>query len=112
MKISIVTPVFNDKRVTRALDSILAQGYGHDLELIVVDAGSTDGTLDVLEAYRNNLSVLISEPDTGIYDSMNKGIRLAMGEVVGILNADDQYRDTTVLRDVTDAFREDTIEAV
>ena len=112
MKISIVTPVFNDKRVTRALDSILAQRHGHDLELTVVDAGSTDGTLDVLEAYRNSLSALISEPDKGIYDGMNKGICLVTGEVVGILNADDQYHDTTVLRDVADAFRDDAIEAV
>ena len=112
MKISIVTPVFNDKRVVRALDSILAQRHGHDLELIVVDAGSTDGTLNVLEAYRKNLSVLISEQDKGIYDGMNKGIRLATGEVVGILNADDQYHDMTVLNDMADALRDDAIEAV
>ena len=112
MKISIVTPVFNDKRVTRALNSIVAQRHGHDLELIVVDGGSTDGTLDALEAYRSNISVLISEPDKGIYDGMNKGIRLATGDVIGILNADDHYHDTTVLSDVAEAFRDDDTDAV
>ena len=112
MKISIVTPVFNDERITRALDSILAQRHEHDLELIVVDAGSTDGTLDALAVYRRNLSALISEPDEGIYDGMNKGIRLAMGEVVGILNADDRYHDTAVLQNVAAAFRDDATGAV
>ena len=104
MKISIVTPVFNDVRLARALDSIFAQQHRHELETIVIDAGSTDGTREVLDAYRSRISVLISEPDDGIYDGMNKGIGLATGDVVGILNADDQYSDSLVLRDVMEAF--------
>lgn len=109
MKISIVTPVFNDRRVARALDSILAQQHEHDLELIVIDAGSTDGTLDILDTYKDRISVLVNEPDEGIYDGMNKGIRKATGDVVGILNADDYYSDPFVLRDVQNAFHhEDT----
>lgn len=106
MKVSIVTPVYNDPRVGRALDSILGQRLDHELETIVVDAGSRDGTLDVLERYRDRVSVLISEPDEGIYDGMNKGIGRATGDVVGILNADDRYCDDAVLRDVLDAFGE------
>ena len=90
MKISIVTPVYNDVRVRRAVESILSQQQEHELETIVVDAASTDGTLEVLEQYRHKISVLISEPDAGIYDGMNKGIRHATGDVVGILNADDR----------------------
>ena len=111
MKISITIPVFNDMRVGRALDSVLSQQREHELELIVVDAGSTDGTLEVLERYRKHISVLVSEPDKGIYDGMNKGIGLATGDVVGILNADDRYSDPLVLRDVMDTFSREDVEA-
>ncbi len=106
MKVSIVTPVYNDPRVGRALDSILGQRMDHELETIVVDAASRDGTLDVLERYRDRIDVLISEPDRGIYDGMNKGIGRATGDVIGILNADDRYCDDSVLRDVTNALAE------
>ncbi len=111
MKISIVIPVFNDVHVGHALESILAQQHDHGLELVVVDAGSTDGTLDILEAYRDRITTLISEPDEGIFDGMNKGIRHATGDVVGILNADDQYHDPLVIRDVADVFRDDNTDA-
>ncbi len=106
-RISIVVPVFNDVRVGRALESILSQQHGHEMEIIVVNAGSTHETLEVLERYLDKISVFINEPDEGIYDGMNKGIRRATGEVVGILNADDRYNDPLVLRDVADAFGRD-----
>ena len=61
MKISVITPVFNDHRVGRALDSILSQRHGHDLELIVVDAGSTDGTMEILRGYEDRIGTLVSE---------------------------------------------------
>ena len=111
MKISIITPVLNDTRVARALDSILAQRHAHEVELIVIDGGSTDGTLDVLETYRDRLAVMVSEPDDGIYDAMNKGVSKASGEVVGILNADDQYLDAFVIRDVMDTFSDKEVDA-
>ena len=111
MKISIVTPVFNDRRVGCALDSILSQRHEHELELIVVDAGSTDGTMDILDGYRDRIAILISEADDGIYDGMNKGVRLASGDVVGILNADDRYADEFVLRDVLEAFSDSDTDA-
>ena len=104
MKISIVTPVFNDHRVERSLASILSQRHEHELELIVVDAGSTDGTLDILHRRRDRISTFISEPDDGIFDGMNKGVRNATGDVIGILNADDRYIDEFVLRDVMEKF--------
>jgi glycosyltransferase involved in cell wall biosynthesis len=93
VKISIITVVFNNPEVSRALDSILAQKLeeGDELELIVVDGGSRDGTLDVLGRYREKLAALVTEPDEGIYDAMNKGLRLATGEVIGTLNSDDVY---------------------
>lgn len=103
--ISVVTTVYNDVRVGRALESILCQQHDCALELIVIDAGSDDGTREVLERYRDRLSVLVSEPDRGIYDGMNKGLKMATGDIVGILNADDRFADANVLRDVAAAFR-------
>ena len=111
MKISIVTPVLNDTRVARALDSILCQSHDHQLELIVVDGGSTDGTLEILEGYRDRITTLISEPDDGIYDAMNKGIQRSTGDVIGILNADDLYADLYVIQDVMDTLKDKKISA-
>jgi len=111
MKLSIVTPVLNDPRVGLALDSILSQQLDAELELIVIDGGSTDGTLSLLEEYRDHLSVLVSEPDEGIYDAMNKGIALATGDVIGILNADDRYYDNLVLNDVAQVFDDPEVDA-
>lgn len=111
MKISIITPVYNDPRVSRALDSILSQKYEGDLEIIVIDGGSDQPTLDVFERYRHHINILVSEPDQGVYDAMNKGIRLATGEVIGILNADDRYNDDQVLRNVAAVMRDPQIDA-
>ena len=111
MKISIITPVLNDPRVARALDSIISQQHEHDVELVVVDGGSTDETLNVLEGYKDNIAVLVSKPDGGIYDGMNKGIDKATGEVIGILNADDRYSGPLVIRDVLQAFSDEKTDA-
>lgn len=99
MTFSVVTPVLNDPRVGRAIRSILAQDYEPAPQVIVIDGGSTDETLEVLAAFGDRINVT-SEPDDGIYDAMNKGIRKARGEIVAILNADDHYTDSQVLRDV------------
>ena len=91
--ISIVTPTFNAaKTFQRTIDSILGQGYP-GLEYIVVDGGSQDGTLDIVKKNLSGISHWISEKDKGIYDAMNKGVRMAKGEWIGILNADDFYLD-------------------
>ena len=111
MKLSIVTPVYNEPRVGQALDSILAQQHTAEMELHVIDGGSTDTTLAVLEGYRGDITRLVSEPDEGIYDAMNKGIALCTGDVVGILNADDRYSDPQVLADVLNAFQDDGVDA-
>jgi glycosyltransferase involved in cell wall biosynthesis len=87
--ISIITPCLNRVALIReAVESVLAQNYA-PIEHIVMDAGSTDGTLDILRAYPH-LRV-VSEPDRGMYDGINKGLRLAHGEIIGLLNTDDLY---------------------
>ncbi len=92
LKISIVTPVFNAQSTIRqTVESVLQQKYEW-LEYIIVDGQSTDGTLSILEEYKDNPQVtLISEKDNGIYDAMNKGIKRSSGDIIGIINADDYY---------------------
>ena len=112
MKISIVTAVYNNcNTIASALDSALAQ-TGVDLELIVIDGGSSDGTLAVLNGYADRIAVFVSEPDRNIYDALNKGIRRASGEVVGFLHADDLFADETVLKRVAGVFADPQIEGV
>ena len=104
MKMSIVTPVYNEPRIRRALESVFLQQHEHEIESVVVDAGSAAETVDIIKEIESQISKLICEPDRGIYDGMNKGISNATGDVIGILNADDQYSDRFVIRDVLKAF--------
>lgn len=91
MKFSIVTAVRNGAaEIGRTAESVLAQ-TGAEVEYIVIDGNSTDGTVAALAPYRDRLAALVSEPDTGIYNAMNKGIRRATGDVIGLLNAGDAY---------------------
>ena len=92
-KISIITVVLNGaKTIEQTILSVIGQGYP-DLEYIVIDGGSTDNTMDVVEKYRDRIDVIVSEPDNGLYDAMNKGIRLSSGDIIGIVNSDDWYED-------------------
>ena len=112
MKISVITAVYNRQQtVGQALDSVLSQSHPA-VESIVIDGASTDGTLAVLEPYRASLGVLVSEPDLGIYDALNKGIRHATGEVVGFLHADDIFENSLVLTKVAAAFQDSSVDAV
>jgi glycosyltransferase involved in cell wall biosynthesis len=112
MKISVVTTLFNAKdTVADCLDSVAAQTYPQR-EHIVIDGGSDDGTLALLQQRRAQLAVLVSEPDGGIYFGLNKGIARATGEVVGLLHADDVYADTQVLARVAAAFADPAVQAV
>jgi glycosyltransferase involved in cell wall biosynthesis len=112
MKFSIVTVVRNGAAtIAHAISSVANQQW-RDIEHIVVDGASTDGTLEVIERYRGTLGQIVSEPDRGIYDGMNKGLAMATGDVVGFLNADDMYADDRVLADVACCFQEPEVEAV
>ncbi|MBI5401661.1 glycosyltransferase [Candidatus Wolfebacteria bacterium] len=98
MKVSIITVVFNNKKfIESAIKSVLSQTYP-DIEYIVIDGGSTDGTLEIINKYRDRIAKFVSEPDKGIYDAMNKGLKLATGEIVGILNSDDFYADENSIK--------------
>ena len=89
MKVSIITVVYNGAEFIRdCIESVLSQTYA-DIEYIIVDGKSTDGTVDIVKSYGTNVALFISEPDKGLYDAMNKGIRRATGDVIGLLNADD-----------------------
>lgn len=91
--------------------SVVAQTHS-DVEYIVIDGGSTDGTQACVARYASSLAHFVSEPDRGIYDAMNKGIRLASGELVGILNADDVYANDTVLAHVARIAEEQKLDAL
>lgn len=112
LRISVVTAVFNRAgTVAQALASVAGQTWP-GVEHIVIDGGSTDGTLEILQAHRGQLAVLVSEPDHGIYDALNKGIRHATGDVVGFMHADDLFESPDSLAQVAAAFADPAVEAV
>ncbi|MDE5978854.1 MAG: glycosyltransferase, partial [Muribaculaceae bacterium] len=120
MKISVITATYNSgATIEDTLRSVLNQTYGN-IEHIVIDGNSTDATMDIVRKYadlyrRRGLELKwISEPDKGIYDAMNKGISLACGDIVGLLNSDDFFTVPTVIEKVASVFseKEGEIDAV
>lgn len=105
MKISIITVVYNNECIATAIESVIRQDYPW-IEYIVVDGGSTDHTLDIIAAYRNKIQKVVSEPDLGIYDAINKGIKLATGDVLGLLHSDDFLADEGVISRIAKLFQE------
>jgi glycosyltransferase involved in cell wall biosynthesis len=104
MKISIITVTFNSASTLRdAIESVINQTYTN-IEYIIIDGKSIDGTIDIVKSYGSKVSKFISEPDKGLYDAMNKGIKLATGEIIGILNSDDLYFDEYVIENVAKIF--------
>lgn len=112
MKISVVTAVYNtEATVAEAIASVARQSH-RDLEHLIVEGCSTDGSLAAIEAARHPRMILTSEPDRGLYDALNKGLRAASGEVVGLVHSDDFLADDTVLARVAAAFADPAVEAV
>jgi glycosyltransferase involved in cell wall biosynthesis len=108
MKISIVTATYNSQATVADTLMCIREQHHPDVEHIIVDGGSTDGTLDVVRQFPH-VAWVISEKDKGIYDAMNKGIKMASGDIVGILNSDDLYTDPAVLADIAEAFRDPSV---
>lgn len=111
MKVSIITVVFNAvDTLTDTIASVSAQTYP-DIEHIVIDGGSTDGTVQVIERNQNKFSHWVSEADEGIYHAMNKGIQMASGEVIGFLNADDVYQNSNAVAAIAACFADQSVQA-
>lgn len=109
MKISVVTVAYNsEKGIGKTIESVLRQSWG-DVEYLIIDGKSSDRTVEIAESYRNALEEkgimyqIVSEPDNGIYDAMNKGIRMASGDVIGLLNSEDTY-EPCALQTVAETF--------
>ncbi|MFO1257782.1 MAG: glycosyltransferase family 2 protein [Gammaproteobacteria bacterium] len=111
-KISIITVCYNSQQtILDTIRSVQSQDY-LNREHIIIDGESKDGTLMLLEQHRSEFDVLVSERDRGIYDAMNKGIRIASGDIIGFLNSDDIYYDKTSLSTIAGGFSEATTDAV
>jgi len=112
LKISIVTVCYNSAAtITRTLQSVAAQNWPA-IEHIVVDGASTDATMSIINAHRSSLAAVMSEPDRGVYDAMNKGVALATGDVIVFLNADDYYVDNEVISRVATAMQAEQLDAL
>jgi glycosyltransferase involved in cell wall biosynthesis len=104
LKISLITVTYNAQNTLgRCIESVIAQSYDN-IEYIIIDGASTDSTLQIISLYQSYVNILVSEPDAGIYDAMNKGIKLATGDIIGILNADDYFANNDVLSSVNQSF--------
>ena len=109
-ELSIITASFNaETTIHSCLDSVKNQGC--DVEHIIRDGGSTDQTLDIVKEYTNRKGTVVSEPDNGFYDAINKGIEIAKGDIIGILNADDYYPSADTLAWVQKAFEDPKVGA-
>lgn len=111
MKVTVIIASYNNREtIPDTIESVCDQTYT-DLEYVVVDGNSTDGTVDVLKQYDDQISTWVSEKDEGIYDAMNKGLNMASGELIGFLHADDFYASYDVIKDVVEMIETENAEA-
>jgi len=108
MKISIITSVYNNKETIKdAIESVVNQIY-KDIEYIVIDGASSDGTIDIIKSYKDKITTFVSERDKGIYDGLNKGVSLATGDIIAFLHSDDLYANDAVVQMIADEFLKDS----
>ena len=111
MKVSIITTVLNSAHtIGDCILSVISQNF-NNIEYIVIDGGSNDGTIDIIKKYEDKITRWISEKDNGIYDALNKGIRLATGDIIGFLHSDDLYYDNNVISDVVEVFTDSKVDS-
>lgn len=110
MKISLITITYNsDKTLTDTIHSVITQTYS-DIEYIIVDGGSKDNTISIIKKYEllfKGRMKWISEPDNGLYDAMNKGVQMATGNIIGILNSDDFFTSNHILKEIANTFKKE-----
>lgn len=112
MRISLITVTYNSaKYLQHCIESVLGQTYP-DIEHIIIDGKSQDGTVDIIKQYESKIAHWISEPDKGMYDAINKGIALATGEVVGILNSDDMLASPDAIAHIVATFKEQQVDSL
>ena len=112
MKISIITIVYNNREtIADAIESVLSQTYPN-IEYIVVDGLSTDGTVEVVKSYGDRITRFVSEKDKGLYDAINKGIKMATGDVIGLLHSDDVFYSPDAIEKVAGAFKSKNTDSV
>jgi glycosyltransferase involved in cell wall biosynthesis len=112
LKVSIITVSYNSiSTIGDTINSVLRQSYSN-IEYIVIDGDSSDGTKELIASYGTQITQFYSEPDEGMYDALNKGIKVATGDIIGILNSDDLFYNERVIENVVNAFKDESIEAV
>jgi len=112
MKISIITATYNCADTIRdALDSVAIQTYV-DIEHLIIDGQSNDETLNIVREYPSSNIILISEPDNGIYDALNKGIKYSTGDIIGFLHADDIFQSNEIIKKISNVFSNSSVDAV
>ena len=106
MKVTIITVCYNSEAtIENTIKSVVSQTY-KEIEYIIIDGNSNDSTLSIINEYSNTIAKVVSEPDDGIYDAMNKGIALATGDIIGILNSDDRYYNKEVIYNIVREFKQ------
>ena len=112
MKVSIITSCYNREATIRgAIESVLEQDYP-DIEYIVVDGASKDNSLAVINEYKNGIDTIISEPDKGMYEAINKGIRAATGDIIGLIHSDDFLFSSHTISDIVKTFEEQDADMI
>ncbi len=112
MKVSIITVVFNNKKFIKdCLLSVQSQTY-NSIEHIVIDGGSTDDTLEIISKYKNKIDIFISEPDKGMYDALNKGLKIASGDIIGLLHSDDVFYNSKTIELIVNEFSKNNIDGI
>jgi len=105
MRVSIITICYNrEATIGKAIESVLNQDYPN-IEYLVIDGNSNDGTTAIIQSYADKISTFISEPDKGMYDALNKGLQLATGDIIGLMHSDDEFYDGTVVSQIVAAFQ-------
>lgn len=112
MKVTIITATYNSSRCLEdCISSVISQGY-KDIEHIVIDGKSTDNTIDIIKKYEAHIAKWISETDRGMYDAINKGMEMATGDIIGILNSDDMLDSDDVIECIVKAFEEKKVDSI